>query len=67
MLLPRDAEPDIARPIATAGFFPEQFDAIAEGCNPKSIPVFAERIAQVEHNVRGKEKKFSPYLEVGRE
>ena len=38
---PQDPGPDIEYPTDTAGSFPHQFEAIAEGVNPRSVPVVA--------------------------
>ena len=46
-LLPPDANPDIERPVLTAGEFPAQFEAVAEGVNPRSVPVIAERTSHL--------------------
>ena len=40
--VPADPKPDIEFPTDTAGNFPSQFEAIADGVNPKSVPVTAQ-------------------------
>ena len=45
--VPRDARPEIEYPFATAGEFPTRFNAIADGVDPKSVPVMAHKVVEL--------------------
>ena len=53
-IIPPDPKPDIEYPTETAGSMPAQFPAIADGSNPKSVPVTAQLYANLTRGVAGK-------------
>ena len=64
--IPQEADPDIERPTTTAGAFPDRFEAIADGVDPRSVPVVAHKVLQLERGVTpadNREERLLQFLE----
>ena len=53
-ILPQDPKPEITYPTKIAGSLPAQFDAIADGVDPKSVSVSAQLQSQIVRGIAGK-------------